>query len=430
LDPLSLLGRSRLRFLSRCAVPRDLDSVTSLGPEDDLDGTGVDRDAIETVWSAARAFYRTGITPMLQLCIRRRGRVVLNRTLGHARGNAPGDDPDTRKTPATPATPSNVFSSAKLITAMVIHKLDEQGVLHLEDRVCEFIPEFGSHGKQWITLRHLLSHRAGIPNIPTEALDPELLADPDRICALLCEMEPRTRPGSLVAYHAISGGFVLGEVVRRATGTSIREVLEKEIREPLRLGWLHYGVKPEDVHQVAENAFTGPPPPPPAGKMLSRALGRTLPEIVEISNDPRFLTGIVPSGNVITTAHDLSAFLECMRRNGELDGVRIWEPRTIHHALNEASYRNVDLTLFMPLRFGLGPMLGDSPIGIFGRDTAKAFGHVGLTNIFPWADPEREISVALLTTGKPVLSLHAVRLVQLLGAIGTAFPKKETAAAS
>lgn len=428
MDPLSLPGRASVRFLSRCAIPRDLDAVTAIGPEEELTGTGIEQDAIDAVWKAARAFYRTGITPALQLCIRRRGRIVLNRALGHARGNAPGDPSDAPKVPATTETPSNVFSTAKLITAMVIHKLDERGVLHLEDRVCQYIPEFGRHRKQWITLRHLLSHRAGIPNIPTEALDLDLLGQPDRICELLCEMEPRTRPGSLVAYHAISGGFVLGEVVRRATGCSIREVLEKEIREPLGLGWLHYGVTPDDVPRIAQNAFTGPPPPPPISRMLSRALGRPLPEIVAMSNDPRFLTGIVPSGNLITTAQDLSAFLECMRCDGELDGVRVFEPRTIRHALNEASYRNVDLTLFMPLRFGLGPMLGDSPVGIFGRDTSKAFGHVGLSNIFPWADPEREISVALLTTGKPILSVHAVRLVQLLGAIGRAFPRSGVAA--
>jgi CubicO group peptidase (beta-lactamase class C family) len=353
----------------------------------------------------------------------------LNRALGHARGNAPGDPPDGPKVAATHTTPINIFSSAKLVTAMVIHKLDELGVLHLEDRVCEYIPEFGLHKKQWITLRHLLSHRAGIPNLPPEALDLDLLDQPEQICKILCEMEPTTRPGSLVAYHAISGGFILAEVVRRATGSSIREVLDKEIRQPLGLEWFHYGVQAEDVHRVALNAFTGPPPPPPVRPMLKRALGRPLAEIVEMSNDPRFLTGIVPSGNLITTARDLSAFLECMLREGELDGRRVFQPATIRHALNEASYRNLDLTLFVPLRFGLGPMLGDAPLGIFGRNTSRAFGHLGLSNIFPWADPEREISVALLTTGKPVLSLHAIRLVQLLGAIGAAFPRTRTASA-
>jgi CubicO group peptidase (beta-lactamase class C family) len=164
--------------------------------------------------------------------------------------------------------------------------------------------------------------------------------------------------------------------------------------------------------------------------MLARALGRPLQKVVELSNDPRFLTGIVPSGNVLTTAEDLSAFLQCMLQEGELNGVRIFRPRTIRHALNEASYREVDLTLFIPLRYGLGPMLGDSPVGVFGPSTAQAFGHVGLSNVFPWADPEREISVAFLTTGKPIMSLHAVRLMQLLGRINRAFPKHEERSAA
>jgi len=429
LDPLALPGRTRIRWLARCAVPRELDNVTALGPEDSLEGTGVGQDAVDAVWEAARALYRTGITPLLQLCVRRRGRIVLNRALGHARGNGPDAPRGSERVPATTETPSNVFSTAKLITAMVIHKLDEQGVLHLEDRVCQYIPEFGKRSKKWITLRHLLAHRAGIPNLPGEALDLDLLETPERICELLCDTKPSSRPGRLVAYHAISGGFILGEVVRRATGRTIREVLEQEIREPLGLGWLHYGVAPEDVHRVAENVMTGPPPPPGVGRMLTRVLGRPLPEIVAMSNDPRFHAGIVPAGNVVTTARDLSAFLECMRCGGELDGKRVFEERTIRHALNEASYREVDLTLFAPLRYGLGPMLGDSPVGIFGPQTSKAFGHVGLSNVFPWADPEREISVALLTTGKAILSLHAVRLLQLLATINRVFPRSGVAAA-
>jgi CubicO group peptidase (beta-lactamase class C family) len=429
-DPLELLTRAPLRFLSRCRVPRDLASVTRVGHEESLEGTGVDRVAIDEVWSAAEALYRTGVTPALQLCIRRRSRIVLNRALGHARGNAPEDPEDAPKVAATPETPINVFSTAKLVTAMVIHKLDEQGVLHLEDRVCEYIPEFARHGKQWITLRHILSHRSGIPNLPPEALDLDLLDEPDRICELLCDMKRSARPGRLVAYHAISGGFVLAEVVRRAAGRTIRDVLRTEIREPLGVRWLHYGVAPEDVDRVAPNAFTGPPPPPPLRRLLARALGRPLREIVSLSNDPRFLTGIIPSGNVISTAEDFSAFLQCMLQEGRYRDTRIFEPRTIRHALGEASYREIDLTLMMPLRYGLGPMLGDDPIGIFGPHTARAFGHVGLSNIFPWADPEREISVALFTTGKPILSAHALRLVKLLTTINRVFPKTGASAAA
>jgi CubicO group peptidase (beta-lactamase class C family) len=395
-----------------------------IGNETPAAEAGCAPEAPGEVWAAAEALYRTGITPALQLCVRYRGHVVLDRSLGHARGNAPDDPPDCDKVLATTHTPINVFSSAKLVTAMLIHKLDERGVLHLEDRVSEYIPEFARHGKQWITFRHLLAHRAGIPNLPPEALDLDLLGQPGRVCELICDMKRAGRPGRLVAYHAISTGFVFAEVVRRITGQTIREVLEKEFREPLGLEWLHYGVAPEDVDRVAVNANTGPPMPYPIAKMLERALGRPLAEIVEMSNDPRFLTGILPSGNLITTARDLSAFLQCMLEEGELEGVRVFEPRTIHHALNEASYREIDLTLFVPLRYGLGPMLGDDPVGIFGPHTRHAFGHLGLSNIFPWADSDRDISVALLTTGKALISTHIVAMVQLLSTINRVFPRR------
>jgi CubicO group peptidase (beta-lactamase class C family) len=83
----------------------------------------------------------------------------------------------------------------------------------------------------------------------------------------------------------------------------------------------------------------------------------------------------------------------------------------------------LDFTLIAPLRYGLGFMLGHEGIGPFGYDNPLAFGHIGLSNTFSWADPERDIAVALVTTGKPVLSLSGVRLIQFLREVGNAFPK-------
>ncbi len=430
MDLLELVSRAPLPFLARSVVPRDLAEVRSHGKETDPVHTGADPDAVEGVWQAAEALYRTGITPSLQLCIRHRGRVVLDRCLGHRRGNAPGDDPAT-VTPelATTKTPFCLFSGSKLITAMLIHKLDEEGLVHLEDRVADFVPGFERHGKAHITLRHLLAHTAGIPNLSEESMDLDLLADPERVSELICDMQPNTRAGRLVAYHAISSGFVLGEVVRRVTGDDIRAYLVEKVCKPLGFRWMNYGVAKKDIHLVAENACTGPPVPPPGDRLLKRALGRDLESVVELSNDPRFLTGIIPSGNIVSTARETTSFLQCLLNGGEFDDVRIFEEQTVRHALSEQSYRAVDLTLFLPLRFGLGPMLGDDPVGIFGPKTGRAFGHLGFSNIFPWADPSREISVALLTSGKPVVSVHVIRLVQLLSAINNAFPRVKSRAA-
>ncbi len=416
MDPLALLANAPLPFLRRVRVPRHLQAVTDRGAE-----VPSPHD-VEGIWDAVEALYRTGVHPAIQVQIRHRGQIVLHRTVGHARGNAPGDPEDGPRLRATVDTPFCLYSASKAVTAMVIHKLDELHALHLDDRICDYIPEFARHGKQWITVRHVLSHRAGIPNIPPEAMDLELLENPDAVVELLCDASLASRPGRLVAYHAVSGGFVLGEVVRRATGKDIREIAVRELTGPLSMRWMRYGVAPEDLGHVADDAVTGPPLPPPAGAMLQRALGVGLEGAVALASDPRFLTGIVPAANVVSNADELCAFYECLRCGGELDGVRVFEPRTVRHAVSEQSYREVDLTLMIPLRYGLGMMLGDDPVGLFGQRSGRAFGHLGFTNIFGWADPDREISVALLTSGKPVASLHVVRLLQLMARIGSTFP--------
>jgi CubicO group peptidase (beta-lactamase class C family) len=306
---------------------------------------------------------------------------------------------------------------------MVIHKLDEQRVLHLEDRVADFIPEFGLHGKDRITIRHLLAHRAGIPNLPPHAIDLDLLEQPDRVIEILADSKPRGRPGRWLAYHAVTGGFVLAEVVRRATGRDIRDVLDKEIREPLGTRWLSYGVPAESAGRVARNALTGPPPPPPIKRLLTRALGVGVREVVELSNDPRFLTGVIPSANVAANADDVSIFYQCLLDGGIHRGVRVFDSRTVRRATAEHNQWEIDFTLGLPLRYGLGFMLGGEWFSLLGYGNPNAFGHVGYSNIFTWADPDRDVSVALLNTGKPIASVHVIRILQLLFEINRAFPR-------
>jgi CubicO group peptidase (beta-lactamase class C family) len=424
-DPLAWIPRIPLGVLARCRVPRDLDAVTSVAAETPPEEVGLERRAVERIWQAVLALYRTGVHPALQLCVRRHGEVVLHRAVGHAAGNAPTDPPDAPRVACTTATPFGIFSASKAVTAMVIHKLDEERRLHLEDCVCEYIPEFGRHGKQRITIRHILAHRAGIPNLPPEAIDLDLLARPDRVVEILAHARLRSRPGRLLAYHAVSGGFVLAEVVRRVTGQDIRSVLEDRIARPLKLRWLSYGVAPGDVERVAVNAFTGPPVPPPLSTILRNALGTSVQRAVEISNDPRFLTGIVPSANVVATAGDLAAFYQCLLDGGELGGVRVFEARTVRHATAEQNHWELDFTLGMPIRYGLGFMLGGSPASLFGLDNPHAFGHLGLSNVISWADPDRDIAVALLNNGKPIVSTHVVRMIELVVAISRALPKAE-----
>jgi CubicO group peptidase (beta-lactamase class C family) len=409
--------------LRRARIPRDVESVTTRGVEADPDEGGMSRGAVERIWADTEGLYRSGVHPATQICVRREGAVVLNRTLGHASGNGPSDPPDMEKVAAAPETPFIVYSAAKAITAFVIHILHERGELDIGLPVCEYIPGYDRHGKGGITIGHVLAHRAGVPNLPREALDLDRIGDRDFLVEVLCDAKPFAKPGRMLAYHAVSGGFILGEVVHRATGKDIRETLAELILDPLGFRWTNYGVEPRDVPLVATNYVTGPRTLPPISTLLTRALGSPLDELVAATNDPRFLTGIVPAASTVTTANELSRFYEIMRRGGELDGVRVLEPDTIRNALTEQSHLEIDLSLGFPTRFGYGLMLGARLLSLYGPDTQLAFGHLGFTNILAWADPERALAVAVLTSGKPIVYPELYRFYNLMRRITTEAPK-------
>jgi CubicO group peptidase (beta-lactamase class C family) len=383
-----------------------------------MDQAGVDR-----IWRGVQDIYRSGVHPAIALCVRREGRVVLDRAIGHARGNGPKDGPEVEKVLATPQTPFVIYSSSKAITATVAHMLDERGLIHIGDRVSEYIPEYGRNGKRNITIEHVLSHRAGVPNLPPSLLDLDMLGRREESLAVMYDQRPSTRPGKVLAYHAVSGGFIIGEIVQRVTGSDIRSYLAAEVLEPLGFRWCNYGVAPEDVPAVGLAYATGAPVLPPLSKLLERALSRPVDEVTALSNDPRFLTGIIPAGNVVTTANELSRFFELLRRGGELDGVRVLEPRTIRRALTEQSYLELDLTLGFPTRYSLGFMLGARKLSIYGPDTEMVFGHLGFTNVIAWADPERAVSGALITSGKPVIYPELPRVWSVMKRVGLSAPK-------
>lgn len=390
-------------LVRRCPIPEDLESVTRVGEEVPPGDVGLTPTAVEEIWAAVKRFFATGMHPALQICLRRQGQIFLHRALGYARGNAPEDPPDAPKVPCTLSTPFTIFSASKAVTAMVIHLLDQRRLIHLDDPVCEYIPEFARHNKQWITIRHVLSHRAGIPNLPPQAMNLDYLEQPDRIVEILCELEPVWPAGRVVAYHAITGGFVLAEVVRRVTGTDIRTFLTHTIREPLQFRWMNYGVSEADVSLVAHNVFTGPPPLPPLSTLLHKAIGTDMRTATEMANDPRFLRAIIPAGNIVTTAEELSRFYQLLLNGGEIDGVRIFDRRTVRRATLEQTNWEIDLSFGLPLRYSLGFMLGADYLSLYGPDTRQAFGHLGFTNIVGWADPERQIAGAILNSGKPLL---------------------------
>lgn len=405
----------------RIAVPKDLDSVTAVGDEDH---TGIDPAALERIWQSARHWYAAGMQPAIQVCLRHRGRVVLNRAIGHAWGNGPTDPPDARQIPVTTDTPFCVYSAAKAITTTVVHMLVERGEFSLDDRVCDYLPTYTSHGKDRTTIRHVMTHSAGVPFATGPRVDLKRMNDSEYAREMLSQLKPVYRPGLVHIYHGLTWGPLMREIVSAATGRDIREILATEILDPLGFRWTNYGVALDDVPLVAPSHVTGKPLPAPIAKAFKIAVGGTPQRIIPFSNTPAFLTSVIPSSSTVSTAFELSRFAEILVRGGELDGVRVLRPETLRAATTEARRLRPDLAMgLMPLRWGTGYMLGSKRFGPFGRDAAQAFGHTGLTEIAIWADPERELAAGVVSSGKPGRHPESGRYTALLDSIAAAIPR-------
>ena len=399
--------------------------VTSTNTEAEVEprSVGLDQGAARTIWKSVERLYEGGLHPAIALTVRRRGKIVVDRAIGHLRGNSPHDPADAPKVLARHDSLFNLFSGSKAVTAMLVHLLVERGEIRLDDPVAAHIPEFARHGKGAVTIRHVLTHRAGIPAVPGVKIDLALLSDWDRVVQIVCEAKLIRAPGHLPAYHALTGGFVLAEIVHRVSGVDVRAFLRREILDPLGFRTFSYGVPQARTGEVAVNAYTGIPPLPIASWVLERSLGVTVQEAVDVSNDPRFLTCIVPSGNIIGTAEEGSRFFQLLLNGGELDGVRIFRPETVKRATTGIHPFGIDSFIGLPVRYGMGFMVGGHVISPYGHASRNAYGHLGFSNVLAWADPDRDISVCLMTSGKPFLTPGQVPWVWVPRAIARACPK-------
>ena len=402
-------------------VPADLEAITDIGDEEPRALNAV---AVEQIWNAARQWYRAGMQPAIQLCLRYHGTVVLNRAIGHGWGNGPTDPVDAEQVPVTTGTPFCVYSAAKAISTTVVHMLVERGSFALDDRVCDYLPDYTGHGKERTTIRHVLTHSAGVPFATGPRPDLRRMNDSDYARQKLGELKPIHRPGLMHIYHGLTWGPLVREIVLAATGRNIREILATEILDPLGFRWTNYGVADADVALVAPSHVTGKPLPAPIAAGLKIALGGSMTQIIPFSNSPMFLTSVVPSSSTVSTAAELSRFAEMLRRGGELDGVRVLRSQTLRTATKPCRRLRPDVaTGLAPMRWGTGYMLGSQRFGPFGRDAAAAFGHTGLTNIAIWTDPARGLAAGLVSSGKPGRHPESGRYTALLNRITALIPR-------
>lgn len=408
----------KLLSFNSCHVPADLNSVISYDPSTEVnpDSVGMTLKQRDAIWRAAELLYKTGASPAITVCIRRKGEIILNRAIGHARGNGPEDSLDMPKVLATPDTRICLFSASKVVTAMLVHLLDEMGAIDLLDPISHYIPEYGVNGKKDATIYHLLAHRGGVPSLP-KGTDPELLFNPEAALELLYKAKPIAPSGHRAAYHALTAGYILGEIIQRVTGKDCREFLAEKISIPMDMPSFNFGLAPQYRDQVALNYSTGLKPTLLVASYLKNIIGGSMEDAEYYTNHPRFMDTICPAGNIFATAEQASRFFQMLLDGGQYKGKQIFDPMTIRRATIEVTRPEMDKMLLLPMRYAMGPMLGAKPVGLYGLNTQNAFGHLGYTSIFCWADPDRDISASVLTSGKFLVGAGLPAVINLIATI-------------
>ncbi|MCP4922148.1 MAG: beta-lactamase family protein [Proteobacteria bacterium] len=376
---------------------------------------------VDAIWSGVEQLYESGLYPAIGLNIRHRGEVILDRTIGHV-DNPPEGEAGAVATPQD--TLFGLFSASKLLTALLVHALHEDGLLHVDDFVCSHLPGFERHGKHGIRIRHLLSHTAGIPDMPAD-IDAEAVIESGALDVEdLFDLRPQSAPGRRNAYHAVTAFQLLAGICERASGVELRELARRRLLAPLGFEHMCYGVGAQDYGRVAKHYRTGPPIAPMMKRIFERSIGIDVDRAVELSNSEKFLSSVIPSANVCTTGREMTRFLQLLLNGGELDGTRVLRPETIARATTASTGVQLDGTFGFPMRYSLGMMMGGNRFSLFGLTTRGAFGHLGFSNVVVYGDPSRDLAVSFLNTGKPMLAPGMVRWYWVLQQIALAVPRK------
>ena len=300
------------------------------------------------------------------------------------------------------------MSSSKPVAAVAIAQLWERGLLGLDDRIVDHIPEFGVRGKQAITIRHLLTHTGGIRMVDVGW--PR--ASWEEIIAKICQgrLEPRWVPGKTAGYHLAASWFILGELVRRVGGKPFAGYVRQEIFEPLGMRDSWIGM--------------------PSGTF--QQYGRRLGPVFDTQTDPLTpldwhsemrVTRCSPGANGWGPARELGRFYEMLLEGGTLQDNRILRPQTV--AALTARHRTglFDKTFRQTLDWGLGFVIngsdedGKSGYGHWPAASARTYGHSGYRSSTAFADPEHQVAVAILLNGTPDEASHLRRMRAITTAI-------------
>jgi len=373
-------------------------------------------------WPVARALERQvrGSGGGAAVCIYHRGAPVVDIWAGVA---------DARGRPWLHETTALSFSTTKGVTSTALHVLADRGLVDYDAPVAEYWPEFAASGKEDVSVRHVLCHEAGMYRLQGRIDHARRMLDWDHVCEALAAGEASHRPGARNAYHGLTYGWLVGEIVRRVSGMEFGDFVRKELAEPLGVDGLQIGVPREEKERVAE--LLGGRLRDRAGRLPreSRVLqwsGRAasllrLPCSPRRTADalvvpcglvfffsPEAVDAPIPAANGTFTARSLARLYAMLAGDGEIDGKRILSTHTVMQA-TEIQNSRVDGVVPFPMRWRLGYHLAATTRGIL----RPGFGHFGYGGSGAWAEPERELAVAMVTNqvaGTPFGDLRMLRI--------------------
>ncbi len=328
-------------------------------------------------------------------------------------------------------TMSVSFSTTKGVISTLLHCLVDQGLLDYDDLVVKYWPEFSQNGKGIITVRHLLCHQAGLYDIRHLIDAAERMRDWEYMTDRLAGAVPEHRPGAMSAYHGLTYGWLVGEVIQRVTGRSVSELVQSEIAEPLKLDGLYIGTPADQVKRVAtlvlppdrleriqklrtplkqlQKALSLVRFPVDAGRMAA-ALAPHGVESFDWSA-PETVQSCIPAANGTFTARSLAKMYAALAAGGTLDGVCLVSEKTLRRA-TEIQTRKLDKVVPFPMHWRLGYHRAATTRG----NPPRGFGHYGFGGSGAWADPDNELAVALVLNSGLGTPFGDIRTAQIGGA--------------
>ncbi len=309
----------------------------------------------------------------------------------------------TETVPWSEDTMAICFSTTKGPAATALHIAMERTGQSYDSPVGDVWPEFANKGKEQITIRQLLCHEAGIPQIRDEVPDVSALGDWERMVGHIEALEPLWEPGTANGYHAINYAWLVGETLRRIDGRDVGTFVADEIAGPLSLDGLFIGTPPDHHARIAPLIAPGG-----GGIGADDAYDTQIPKdtviwkalaprgnLIDYLNTPEGMSACIPSISGAFTARSLAKLYSALERGGEIGGVRLLTSAAVDAISTVQNTRN-DLVIFLAPHWRLGYMGGGgSAIPVLGPN-AEAYGHVGAGGTYAAADPKAQVSFALV----------------------------------